>query len=245
MKLFKISGNSSKLELRLEHPIHLEGNYSLGLSGFYSDNYILNFTENAPYCISFTHNNLTKYYGFNKGFYTFDEIEKYFKKFLLEFKQSDKSLTFNENELEFKKVLNKIQIKSPVKMLLKAIVLDLLGFDELQANIEPNKIYLGNKIPKFRPFDVIEIHCNIIESSLENNKENSHLHRESEILYSFFPNVAFGSKISEKPNEIDYIPLKKLNKIQTIIISIQDNEGNLLNTENSKNIVYLRLKKDI
>lgn len=43
MKLFKISGNSSILELRLEHPIHLEdAKYSIGLGGFYSDNFIPN-----------------------------------------------------------------------------------------------------------------------------------------------------------------------------------------------------------
>lgn len=238
MKLFKITGNTSKIKLRLEHPIYLEGKYSIGLSGFYSDNFVFNLKEDAPYCIGLTENNITLYYGFKKGYYTFEEFKERIIGFIKEF-MKDKY----KNDFEMNIVSNKIQIKTPVQIIFKAIVIDLIGFDKSQNILEPNKIYLGNRIPKFRPFDVIEIHCNLVEPSFENHDEHSHLHKESEILYSFFPNVAYGSKISEKPNEIDYVPIKNLDKIQNIIITIQDSEGNLLNN-NAKSIVYLRLKKE-
>lgn len=231
MKLFKVTGYSSKFELRLEHPIHLDGDYCIGLGGFYSDNFVTNINQDVPNCISVTNEDVTSYHGFDKGFYTFDQIKQHFIEFT------------NDDTFEMKTILNKIQIKSPIKIFMTAIILDLLGFDESQATLEPNKVYIGTKIPKLRPFDVIEIHCNLVEPSFENHDEHSHLHKESEILYSFFPNVEYGSKISDKPNEIDYLPIKNINKIQTIIISIQDGEGNLLNNENTKTIVYLRLKK--
>lgn len=244
MKLFKLSGNTSKLELRLEHPIHLDGNYSIGLSGFYTDNFILNIPNNYKNVYGFSmidkNKTIDQYFNINKGYYTLEDIKNIFTKSLTEFK--NKYDKFNENEFVLENDGPFIVIKSPVKIIMTAFIIDLLGLKE--EMIEPNVLIKGIKLPKLRPFDVIEIHCNLVEPSFENHKDHSHLHKESEILYSFFPNVKYGSKISEKPNEIDYIPLKKLNKIQNIVISIQDSDGNLLINENVKSIVYLRLKQN-
>lgn len=241
MKLFKITGNTSKLELRLEHPIHLDGQYSIGLVGFYSDNFISNVPKDYKnvYGFSSVDGKISEFYDINKGNYSLEEIKNLFIISLKEFKKKyDK---FDENDFELTNKGPFILIKSPVKILLTAIICDLLGFKD--GNIEPNLLIEGIKLPKIRAFDVIEIHCNLVEPSLENHDDYSHLHKESEILYSFYPNVEFGSKISVRPYEIDYIPIKNLDKIQTIFISIQDNEGNLINNEKVKNIVYLRLIK--
>lgn len=243
MKLFKVTGYSSKFELRLEHPIHLDGKYSIGLSGFYSDNYINNIPNDYKNVFGFVikdgDKQIDQYFDINKGYYSLEDIKNIFINCLKEFKK--KSNTFNENDFILKNDGPYIVIKSPVKIFVTPIIVDLLGLDD--KNIEENVLTKGIKLPKLRPFDVIEIHCNLVEPSFENHKDHSHLHKESEILYTFYPNVEYGSKISEKPNEIDYVPIKNINKIQNITISIQDSEGNLLKNENIKSIVYLRFKK--
>ena len=241
MKLFKITGNTSKLELRLEHPIHLDGKYSIGLAGFYSDNFISNVPKDYKFVYGLSNNDgtISDYYNINKGNYSLEEIKNLFVISLKEFKK--KYNNFDENDFELTNKGPFLLIKSPIKIIMTAFVCDLLGMKD--GNIEPNLSIVGIKLPKLRPFDVIEIHCNLVEPSFENHDDYSHLHKESEILYSFYPNVEFGSKISVRPNEIDYIPLKNIDKIQTIIISIQDSDGNLINNEKVNNIVYLRLIK--
>ena len=240
MKLFKLTGNSSTLKLSLEHPIQLNGNYSIGLSGFYSDNFVLNFPIDVPYCYGFSDDkNITEYYPINRGFYTIESLKNLLKDSLKQFKTK---VNFNENDFMLENIGPFIRIKSPVTIIVTAVFVDLFGFEDI--NIKANTLTKGIKLPKLRPFDVIEIHCNLVEPSLENHKTYSHLHKESDILYSFFPNVEYGSKISEKPNEIDYVPLRELNKIQSIEIKIQDENGNLLNNSDVKNIVYLRLRKN-
>lgn len=247
MKLFKLISNKSKLELRLEHPIHLDDDtkYSIGLSGFYSDNFISNIPNDYKNVYGFTikdnEKQIDQYFDINKGNYTLEEIQDMFKESLKEFKKKiDK---FNEDDFILEHDGPFIKIQSPVKIYMTTVIIDLLGLND--KNIEPNILTKGIKLPKLRPFDVIEIHCNLVEPSFENHKDHSHLHKESEILYTFYPNVEYRSKISEKPNQIDYVPLKRINKIQNITISIQDSDGNLLNNENVKNIVYLRLKKEL
>ena len=79
MKLFKITGNTSKLELRLEHPIYLDGQYKIGLSGFYSDNFIPNIPKDYKYVYGFSsiYGKISEYYDINKGNYSLEEIKKY------------------------------------------------------------------------------------------------------------------------------------------------------------------------
>lgn len=243
MKLFKLSGNSSKLELNLEHPIHLDNDkiYYLGLNGFYSDNFIFNFPNTDSKCIRIFYTDNKKqaemFYPFYAGFYSISDIKREIMKKIKNFTETN-SLNINENSFELTNKNNKILIKTPIPLEFKKHFSDILGIDR---NIDSNKEIIGKSMPKLRPFDVLEIHCNLLETSFENHNDEN-LHKESEILYSFFPNVTYGSKISEKPNEIDYIPIRKnIRKIQNIIITIKDEKGNLINNE-ANNIVYLRLK---
>src|SRR5436190_3319310 len=247
MKLFKITGNNSKLILKLTNPIHLDdGDYSIGLSGFYSDNFIKNIPNDLDACFGFRSEKSETLYDISSGYYTVESIKERIKECLIEFKKKYK-LEFNEDNFYLESVNNLISIKSPITLLIDKYLSKLLGFDGVNEDellvINANESQVGDKLPKLRPFDVIEIHCNLVEYSHE--KYDEHKHKDSEILYSFFPNVAYGSKISEKPFQIDYISTKNINKIQEIIITIEDGEGNLLNNEKINNIVYLRLKKNI
>lgn len=73
--------------------------------------------------------------------------------------------------------------------------------------------------------DVIENHCSLVEPSFTNYSVEVYKYEESEILciYSFFPNENYRHKISEKPNEIHYVPLRKdLRQIIDFIVTIQD-----------------------
>lgn len=242
MKLFKLTSTTSKLEINLEHPINLKSdkNYSLGLNGFYSDNFICNFISTDNSAIQISHNNNKFYlnYPLYEGYYSLEDLKKEFIIKIKSYKDTNK-LNINENDFILTTKNNKIMIKSPLEIDLSISLANMLG---LNKNVEKDKEIEGKDVPKFRSFDVIEIHCNIIEPSIENHNI---LHKESEILYSFYPNVEYGSKISEKPYKIDFIPIRKnINQIKNIIITIQDGNGNILNNPDVNNIVYLRLKSN-
>src|SRR5436190_9498873 len=244
MKLFKITGNNSKLILKLTNPIYLDdGEYSIGLSGFYTDNFTKNIPNNLKKCFGFRSGKFETLYDISSGYYTIERIKERIKECLIEFNKKHK-LDSDEDDFYLESVNNLISIKSPITLLIDKYLSKLLGFDgDKLLEINADELQVGDKLPKLRPFDVIEIHCNLVEYSHE--KYDEHKHKDSEILYSFFPNVVYGSKISEKPFQVDYISTKNINKIQEIIITIEDGEGNLLNNGKINNIVYLRLKKNI
>lgn len=241
MKLFKIVGSTSELSLNLAHPIFLDENinYKIGVVGFYSDNNICNVLEDSNITFEIEQpdksklNNIIK---ISKGYWSIIELNNYIKKEL----KNDKFYIKGNNE-------SKIIIYSPYPFKLDNNMRNLLGFEILSKNeIEkPFKIlseHEGKYKPKLRSFDVIEIHCNLVESSFVNHNTNEHVHEEIDILYSFFPNVPYGSKISERPSEIFYVPIKKgTHKIQKINISIKNERQELLNNKNVTNIIYLSL----
>ena len=60
----------------------------------------------------------------------------------------------------------------------------------------------------------------------------------------FFNNAVYRSKIRENPNKFHYVPLRKdLLQIKAIIITNQDEKGNLFKKDGRRNIIYLRLKQ--
>lgn len=241
MKLFKIVGSTSELSLNLAHPIFLDENinYKIGLVGFYSDNNICNVLEDSNITFEIEETDKTKYNNvikISKGYWSINELNNYIKKEL----KNNRFLIKGNNE-------NKIIIYSPYQFKLDNNLRKLLGFETFDKN-ESEKSFKdlteheGKYKPNLRPFDVIEIHCNLVESSFINHNTLEHVHEDTEILYSFFPNVSFGSKISERPSEIFYVPIKKgTDKIQKIKISIKNEREELLKNKNVINIIYLSL----
>lgn len=96
-------------------------------------------------------------------------------------------------------------------------------------------MYTAPSYPKLRPLDAIEIHCNIAEPAILNHSFKPHSHEEADIIYTFFPEVIYGGKISEKVSHVIFVPIKNHieKKIDVIIIHITDENGNLINTTSS------------
>ena len=249
MRLFKLAGNQSTIRLMLEHPIHLDEdkNYMLGLVGFYSDNFISNVNEDISNAFAFRKDKGGFNFPIFRNQYSFHDFEQRFKECLKIYLDTlPKEIRDNYNIQDFELIVNpdlKVRIKTPVEFWLDSPISKLLGFGDKLLKIKSNHEKSGEDYPKLRPFDVIEIHCNLIEPSITNHTSDIYKHNESEILYSFFPNVGYKQKISEKPNEIHYVPIgKDIKQIKDIIISIQDGRGNLLKNVAANNIIYLNLK---
>ena len=253
MKIFKLRGKESVMNLHLDVPIHLDGEYKLALTGFYSDNNIANlkFAGQIQFSCEITKegniNSTNQTFTLPKGYWTLDDIQEKCRTFLKEC-----NANIDENKLIFGKSGDRITIKSPVKFKLNSALCELLGFKESSGDVDmcgkgfyPNdKVITGDHPPNLRAVDVIEIHCNLVEHSLVNHDTHWHKHDETEILYHFFHNVPHGYKISETPQEKFYVPIKKgLKTIRQIQIVIKDNENQLLVNEGVNNIVYLSLIK--
>lgn len=58
-----------------------------------------------------------------------------------------------------------------------------LGFGDKPLIVEGNERISAEKLPKLRPFDVVEIHCNSVEPSITNHISDIHKHEKRDILY--------------------------------------------------------------
>lgn len=96
----------------------------------------------------------------------------------------------------------------------------LLGFSKDTEVLEPNKTHSGNKTVTIIKVNTIDVTCNIIQGSYRDG-ENRH------ILHTFYPSVAPGFKIVEKPQNLVYLPLNT-SFISDIVLNIVDQDGNLI-----------------
>lgn len=146
---------------------------------------------------------------------------------------------------------NILSITSPYRFYLDPAICELLGLEPCKSHNgdinfyhKANETVIGNRFPKLRAVDVIEIHCNLAEHSFVNHDTHWHKHDETEILYHFFPNVPHGYKISEVPQDKLYVPLKSgLTTVREIKIMIKDQDNQLIVNDGVVNIVYLSLIK--
>lgn len=251
MPLFKLTGKESVLTLHLEHPLHLEenSNYKLALVGFYSENNIFNLRKDGNVFfwdkdVYFIPTPLT----FVAGHWTVETLQKRAREFI-----TARKLNVNANSFKIERSGDRIVIHSPLKFYLDPAICLLLGFkpqikstqdiakDE-SSFYESDQTITAQNPPNLRAVDVIEIHCDIVQNSCVKHDVHEHKHDETAILYTFFPNVPHGYKISETPNERHYIPIKNgLHKIQNITITIMDQDYQLIQNDGVKNIAYLDL----
>ena len=110
--------------------------------------------------------------------------------------------------------------------------------DYIGAVLKPGETYISkNIINFFRPFSVIEWHCNTAEYSYANHDDHPHIHKQEEVLHislvsnNFYENPVY----TESPKKIMFVPLKKgLREVREIILNPQ-NEKN----EELKNLKML------
>ena len=110
----------------------------------------------------------------------------------------------------------------------------LLGFSSETDILEPNKTYSGDKTVTILKVNSIDVTCNIIQGSYRNG-ENNH------ILHTFYPSVAPGYKIVEKPQNLVYLPLNT-SFISDIVLDILDQDGNHIDFRGEDITIRIHIK---
>ena len=111
----------------------------------------------------------------------------------------------------------------------------VLGFDSRIVGGLPNqKYYEGDNIVNILDVNTIMVNCDLVNDSY-NNRELS------PILYSFFPNVPPGYKIVINVSNPIYLRINK-RTINSITLSLTDENNNLLNFRNEEITIGLHLR---
>ena len=257
MVYFRLTGQSPLLQLKLENPIHLEDGvrYYLALTGFSCHNYFYNLTE--PASISFYKPDGPNPFPtetFPPGFWDVKLMQKLIRRFLLDRTPALLSPADVDKFRIFLSGYGKLIIESPIKCHINNAMRKFLGFNELNENEikYENKhsadkvvsMYEDDGILQIRPFDVLEIHCDLVEHSYINHSTHWHKHENSSLLYHLNPRE-YGDKIYKEPCVFNYIPLKNgLQSIRDINVYLTDENHVPLMSAFPNYIVYLKLVKE-
>lgn len=96
----------------------------------------------------------------------------------------------------------------------------VLGFPSSTGLLDANTLHMGKEVVNIIKVNTINITCNIIQGSYKNGF-NQH------ILHTFYPTVAPGFKIVEKPHNLVYLPLTT-SYISDIEVNVLDQDENLI-----------------
>jgi acetone carboxylase gamma subunit len=251
MVYFRLSGQNPLLQLKLENPIHLEENvrYYLALTGFCFHNYFYNLKAHASISFQGEENDLQTF-SISPTFLTLETLHKKIREFLVE-----KSLVVSADEAKkfrlFRNLNSKVVIVSPIKCHISNGLRRFLGFKELEKDkveyeteyIADNvvSVYEENNKSQIRPFNTIEVHCDLVEHSFINHRDHWHKHDNSSLLYHCSPRE-HKDKIYEKPSVLNYMPLKSGTLvISNINVYLTDENYVPLQNALSDYIVYLKL----
>ena len=227
---FLLSGTEPKLSAKIYPPIVLNENedYVLGVINFESYNSIPNIdkTNNT------FHYDSGEKIELSEGSYEIEHISKYLQDYLkIHSKENDPvklSMEANHNTLQCEIKCNKI-----IDFKKKNSIGSLLGFGK--KVLEPNKIHISEK-----PVDILKVNAIVIECNLVTNSYNNG--NLVHVIHMFYPTVAPGFKINEKPTNVIYLPINT-QYIDEILLKITDQDGNLINFRKELITVRLHLKK--
>lgn len=110
----------------------------------------------------------------------------------------------------------------------------LLGFSSNNEILEPNKTYTGDSTVSILKVNTIDVTCNIIQGSYRNGVNNH-------ILHTFYPSVAPGYKIVEKPQNLVYLPLNT-SFISDVVLNILDQDGDHIDFRGEDITVRIHIK---
>lgn len=110
----------------------------------------------------------------------------------------------------------------------------LLGFPKTTPILKPNTIHIGSENVNIVKVNTINITCNLIQGSYKDGV-NQH------IIHTFYPAVAPGFKIVEKPHNLVYLPLHTTH-ISDIELNVLDQDGNIIDFRGESISVRLHIK---
>lgn len=109
----------------------------------------------------------------------------------------------------------------------------LLGFKS--QVLLPGTLHRSDGPVNIIKVDTIRVECNIVRGSFDNGVEGH-------VLHEFYPTVGPGYKIVEIPSTILYLPVN-VQKINTITVTLKDQDGRLINLRRENLAVRLHLKR--
>lgn len=218
-----VRGRSSRIRYTLFPPFDLSksNEWEMGFHDLLTYNSIPNIEENVNNTLYFS-NGVSV--SLPTGSYEIDSINEFIKK----------QIERNKLDIDFKLVANNNTLKSEIfcdqgiDFTKEKNIGSLLGFNN--TIIEPNKWVESQNQVSINKVDVIRITCNVVRGSYIDGVEGH-------VLHEFYPTVAPGFKIVEKPNTITYLPINKQNSLEEFVIALEDQNGDLVNfREESINI---------
>lgn len=211
---FELSSTTSELKSEPNPPLALNpnGKYLIGLISFETFNSIPNITEGVNNQFKFEHGLLE----LPTGTYEIDAIAKVIQEGLEQTKRKDLFISISPNRNTLKTV---IKANFDIDFSIDNSIGPLLGFTK--RSILPKDIsHTSDSQVNILNINTIAIECNLVSGSYKNS-EPSH------ILYSFFPQVEAGYKISLSPTPVKYLPLNT-NYIDHLLLRIVDQDGQLV-----------------
>ena len=231
-KTLIVSGKSSEIKVKYFPPIELNGDASdweIGMLNFETYHAISNVSENEPVVKIISKDDpregKVKDIFISSGFYEIHELEKII----------NEKITPEKIELTIDTPSLKCRVKTSCNLILSSQVKKILGFSEDLFILQKNQTYLSDISINISSINIINLDCSIASGSYVNDLK-------SHIIHSFFPSVPHGYKIIEVPTNVIYFPLTS-SLIDTLVIRVEDQEGNLIDFGNETITVRLHLRK--
>lgn len=228
-KTLILTGKSSEIVVDYFPPIELaeDGIWEIGMLNFETYHSLSNisgdepivdiYEESVPVGLSNTEIKIPS------GFFEIEELQKAINE---KIHPEKIEITVDESSL-------RCRLKSSVHMHLRKQMKKILGFEI--SRIEKDIVYVSENSVDINSINVININCSIATGSYVNENK-------SHIIHSFFPSVPHGYKIIEVPSNVIYHQLTS-NVINSLVVRIEDQEGNLINFGKETITVRLHLRK--
>lgn len=111
----------------------------------------------------------------------------------------------------------------------------LLGFPQSVEILKPEETHISPNTVDIIKVNVINITCNVIHGAYRDGV-NEH------ILHTFYPTVAPGFKIVEKPQNLVYLPVNT-SLISEIVLNVLDQDGNIVDFRGETITLRLHIKQ--
>lgn len=231
-----LTGTSSTLRSTLFPPLNLKKGrlWEAALLDLTTYNSIPNITEGKNNLLHYYkekdattgHYSKLELFTFPTGSYEIDDINELLQRHL---GKQNISIKGNNNTLKAE-----VTSKYYIDFGLDNSIGGLLGFSRKRKVIEPNTTVTGDTTVTILKVNSIDVTCNIIQGSYRDGA-NRH------ILHTFYPTVAPGFKIVEKPQNLVYLPLNT-SSVSDIVLNILDQDGNIVDFRGEPISVRLHIK---
>lgn len=223
-----ITGNSSRMKCTLFPPFDMKASeeWEMGFLDLMTYNSIPNIEEDVNNKMYFD-NNIEV--SLPTGSYEIEDIDRYIVNYL---QKKNNNITFqlvaNNNTLK-----SEILCSSGIDFTKPNSLGSLLGFPN-NTKLEANKTHASPNQVSINKVDVIRVACNIVRGSYRDGVEGH-------VLHEFYPTVGPGFKIVEKPNSVKYLPISKQSQLTEFYITLEDQNGELVNFRGE----HINLRVDI